>query len=104
EEALLLYRQVGDMLGEANCILSLGDIDSEQGERVKAYGYFIEALKLFERIPEPYSIGWTRRRLAQIGDDKSECRQHVQAARAAWESIGFTELVEELDEEFGASE
>ena len=32
EEALPLYRKVGDVLGEANCIKSLGDIDEAEGE------------------------------------------------------------------------
>jgi tetratricopeptide (TPR) repeat protein len=104
EEALPLYRQVGDVLGEANCIRRLGDIALEQGERDQAKHSFIEALELYERIPEPYSIGWTRRRLAWVADDESERQQHIEAARGAWESIGFSELVEELDKEFGASE
>ena len=104
EEALVLYRQISSVLGEANCIQSLGDIALERDERDKARYCFTEALELYERIPEPYSIGHTQRRLAQVADDESERQQHIQAARAAWESIGFSELVEELDEEFGTSE
>ncbi|HEY0097803.1 MAG TPA: tetratricopeptide repeat protein [Pyrinomonadaceae bacterium] len=104
EEALPLYRQFGDVLGEANCIQSLGDIALEQGERDEAKCSFIEARELFEQIPEPYSIGRARRRLARIADDESERQQHLQAARAAWESIGFSELVEGLDREFSTSE
>ena len=104
EEALPLHRQVGDVLGEANCIQSLGDIALKQGERDKAKCAFIEALELYERIPEPYSIGWARRRLARVADDEPERQEHIQAARAAWESIGFSDLVENLDEEFTTSE
>ena len=103
EEALPLYRQVGDVIGEANCIRSLGDIALEQGERDNAKHSFIKALELYEQIPEPYSIGWARRRLARVADDESERQQHIQAARAAWESIAFSELVEDLDEEFSTS-
>jgi tetratricopeptide (TPR) repeat protein len=104
EEALPLYRQVGSVLGEANCIRSLGDIALQQGQPDKAKRSFIKALELYERIPEPYSIGWARWRLAHVSDDDSERQQHVQAARAAWESIGFSELVDALDKEFSASE
>ena len=100
EEALPLYRQVGDVLGEANCIKSLGDIALAKGEREEARRLFATALELFERIPEPYSIGWTRRRLARVAMDAAERRRHLEAARAAWESIGFTDLIENMEEEF----
>ena len=47
EQALPLYRQVGDILGEANCIQSLGDIALERSDhegaraRMSRPSYFI---------------------------------------------------------------
>ncbi|HZG54323.1 MAG TPA: tetratricopeptide repeat protein [Pyrinomonadaceae bacterium] len=103
EKALPLFRQVEDVLGEANCIQGLGDIALEQDERDKAKYSFIKALELYERIPEPYSIGGARLRLARVVNDEAERQRHIEAARAAWESIGFSDLVKELDEEFSTS-
>ncbi|MDH3600086.1 MAG: hypothetical protein OEU26_10660, partial [Candidatus Tectomicrobia bacterium] len=48
-----------------------------------------------------YSIGGTHRRLARLPGDESERRMHVKAVRTAWMSIEFTDLVQELDDEFG---
>jgi hypothetical protein len=55
------------------------------------------------RLPEPYSIGMARRRLARLASDEAARRAHVAAARAAWRSIGRDDLIEELDTEFGAA-
>ncbi len=58
------------------------------------------ALAMYERITEPYSIGWVHRRLGRIAAD-DERRRHVDAAKEAWQSIGRGDLVAELMEEFG---
>ena len=91
------------MLGEANCIQRLGTIALRQGGRDTAKHAFDKALVLYEQIPEPYSIGHAQRLLAWVAEDESERQRHIEAARAAWESIGFSELVEKLDEEFSTS-
>ncbi|HEV7858856.1 MAG TPA: tetratricopeptide repeat protein [Pyrinomonadaceae bacterium] len=100
KQALPLYQQVGDVLGEANCIQGLGDIALALEEKDKAGQLFANALELYERIPEPYSIGLTHRRLARLAEDEAERERHLRAARAAWESIGFMDLIEDMDEEF----
>jgi len=61
---------------------------------------FEEAQGLYKRIPEPYSIGWTHVRLARIALANETRNQHVEAARAAWESIKRPDLVDELRQEF----
>jgi tetratricopeptide (TPR) repeat protein len=104
EEALPLYKRVRSVLGEAECIYGLGEIALEKKEDVTAQKLFATALELYRRIPEPYSIGWTHRQLARLAPDETERRQHIQAARAAWESIGFTNLVKELDEMFSTTQ
>ncbi|MGZ5441806.1 MAG: tetratricopeptide repeat protein [Thermoanaerobaculia bacterium] len=101
EEALPLYRRVGSVLGEANCIGSFGEIAAAEGNRQEAEGRYREALALYERIAEPYSIGWTHRRLARVVTDDAPRKGHVTAAREAWRSIGFDDLVAKLDQEFG---
>ena len=99
EEALPLFRRVGDLLGEANCILRLGDVAFISSQQADAQAKFEAALQLYERIHDPYSIGGAYFRLAQI--HKGEARRaHVEAARAAWESIQRPDLVEQLRQEF----
>ncbi len=101
EEAIPLFRQAGSVLGEANCIRRLGDIALERSDHQSARLRYEDALSLYKRISEPYSIGGTHWRLARLSADESERRLHIKAARTAWLSIGFTDLVQELDNEFG---
>ena len=101
QEALPLFRRVGDLLGEANCIGSLGDIALAAGDESTAATAFAEALGLYARIPEPYSIGWTHRRLARLARGDADCRaRHLAAARAAWGAIRRPDLIADLDCEF----
>ena len=96
EQALQLYRQVGTILGEANCIQSLGDIAHAYSDHAAARKNYMEALGLYVRISEPYSIGHAHRRLAQMA--KGEIRErHLAAARAAWTSIGRSDLAAGLE-------
>ena len=53
------------MLGEANCIQGLGHLDEAKGKIARARGRWREALALYARIPEPYSIGFAHIRLAR---------------------------------------
>jgi hypothetical protein len=55
-----------------------------------------QALHLYERIPELYSIGRTHQRLARIAAAPDERNRHLQAARDTWLSIDRPDLVKEL--------
>ena len=96
EQALPLYRQVGAVVGEANCIQSLGDIARANGDAAAAKGHYETALALYERIAEPYSIGVTHYRLAELAVG-AERAAEVAAAREAWASIDRPDLVALLD-------
>ncbi len=50
EEALALYRRLGDVLGEANCIQGFGEIAMQQSDFDGAWSRFEEALALYRRI------------------------------------------------------
>jgi tetratricopeptide (TPR) repeat protein len=104
EEALPLYRSIGDVLGEANCIQGLGDIARQQGLRHKAQQQYREALQLFEQISEPYSIGWTHKRLAQLDEDLASRQAHLEAAREAWSQIDRIDLIESMEAELKTTE
>jgi hypothetical protein len=47
---LLLFRRVGDVLGEANCIENLGDIALARSDHDGAHRRYDEALLLFRRV------------------------------------------------------
>ena len=96
-----MYEQVGNVIGQANCLVGLGDNALEQSDHAGAAVHYQEALSLYGRIPEPYSIGQSHRRLARLATSSGERGRHVQAARDAWNSIARADLVHELEEEFG---
>ena len=86
---------------KANCLRALGDLALQQDEFIKAREQYEHALEIYSRIPEPYSIGGTHRRLARLASSPEAVQKHVREARDVWEIIERTDLVEELIEEFG---
>ena len=55
EQALTLFRQVGDRLGEANCYLAQGRVALEQENYSKALTLHTEAYQLYQQIQDAYS-------------------------------------------------
>jgi tetratricopeptide (TPR) repeat protein len=100
EEALPLFRQVGDVLGEAGCIRGLGDIAQARSDLDGARARYEEALPLYQAIPDPYSIGWTLVYLARLDPAGSERTRRWRAACQAWTSIGREDLIESFRAEF----
>jgi len=92
---------VGEVLGEANCILGLGDIAQATSDHGQARNQYQAALGLYERIQKPYSIGRTHQRLARIAPGPGIRARHVSAAREAWSKIDRPDLLAQLDQEFG---
>jgi tetratricopeptide (TPR) repeat protein len=100
EQAMSLYQQIDHVLGDANCIRSLGDIALERSNHDQARAYYEQALVFYARIPEPYSIRQTWRRLAWLANHDNERQNYAQAARTAWERIDRPDLVKKLDDKF----
>jgi tetratricopeptide (TPR) repeat protein len=50
DEARSVYADIGDVLGEANCIQSLGDIALHQSDHASAQARYQEALPLYRRV------------------------------------------------------
>jgi len=104
EEALPLYRRVADVLGEANCIKSLGHIAFAEQRPEEARKEFFDALKLYERISEPYSIGWSHIRLARLAPTPAERDEHLKVAREVWKRIDRPDLIRRMEKEFNITE
>ena len=66
-----------------------------RGEIALACRRWREALALYAKISEPYSIGQTHIRLARRAATPGEAADHRQAAREAWESIDRPDLIEQ---------
>jgi tetratricopeptide (TPR) repeat protein len=99
EDALLLFRRVGSLTGEGDCLQVLGEIALGLGDEARTVSLFEQALHLYARIPDPYAMGSVHLRLARIGRGESR-DHHLQAARAAWQSIQRSDLIASLDREF----
>jgi hypothetical protein len=95
-----LYKQVGQLLGEANCVQSLGDVELIERNADTAKVKFEYALTLYQKIPAPYSMGWALARLARLSDGETQTALAAKA-RAAWASIDRPDLVAMLQREFG---
>ena len=98
EEALPLYRLVGDVLGEANCIERLGDVALRRSEHDTARARYEEALPLYRRVGAVLgeancinSLGDVALRLGDIALDRSEhdtARGHYEEALPLFRRIG----------------
>ncbi|MFH1908365.1 MAG: NB-ARC domain-containing protein [Chloroflexota bacterium] len=98
-EALKLFRQVGDRLGEANVYLSLGGHKRSDDNLAGAKKDYENALKAYQAIGDQYSQG---RALYRLGDCFAEEKKYTDAlkyyerAAAHWGAIGVNELVESI--------
>jgi hypothetical protein len=95
-EAERLFASVGDLLGQANCFRGLGDTHEAKGETKAAGERWRDALALYLRIQEPWSIGLTRLRLARRAEAPEEAAKHREAAREAWASIGRKDRIDQF--------
>jgi hypothetical protein len=89
------------VLGQANCIKGLGDVALQRSDLDSAQACYEQAQPLYEEIGMWLSIGETHQRLARLVATEVERNSHIQAARAAWARISRSDLVQELDDEFG---
>lgn len=55
EQALVLYRQVGDKVGEANCYLAQGRVALQKQDFAKALSLQTDAYRLYQYIQDGYS-------------------------------------------------
>ena len=99
EEALRLYRRVGSVVGEANCIVRQGDVSRAEGNKAEAKWHFHAALALYERVHRIDSMALTHERLAWVTEGTERAAQ-VQGARAAWLSMNVTAEAERISRRF----
>jgi tetratricopeptide (TPR) repeat protein len=79
EQALMLFRQVGDVHGEARCIASLANIAMAHADYQQARATFEQALMLFRQVGDVHGEA---RCIAGLGDIAMAIGDHA-GARAA---------------------
>jgi len=91
-----MFREVGDKLGEANCIKRLGDIALRRSDHAGAKARYEEAVARYREFGDPYSLG---RGLAYLGKvlDGAARAAAVAEARQCFAGIVREDLLKVLD-------
>jgi tetratricopeptide (TPR) repeat protein len=90
EQALTLYQQIGDLLGEANCFQSLGDIALKGTDRSTAQTQYDKAISLYRRIGSVLGEANCIQKLGDMALDNSDqaiARVRYEEALALYISI-----------------
>ncbi len=90
QKALPLYRRVGSVQGEANCIKSLGDIALERSQPEEARARYEEAMPLYRRVGSVLGEANCIQSLGDIALAQSqheEARKNFETALASYQRI-----------------
>jgi hypothetical protein len=79
--------------------MSLGDIELRRSDHDTARQRYEEALPMYQKIHETYSIGMTCRQLARLNGTVDGRANWVEKARDAWAGIDRKGLLDELVDE-----
>ena len=94
DQALEIFKQVGDKLGKANVCLSKGEMTNDPGE-------FEEAIRLNEQIGNRYSIARGKAFYGSMLMKSNDSERSVKLlgdAREAWAAIKYDNGVQWIDE------
>ena len=99
DQALPLYRQIGDRLGEANTLAALSRLALHEGRDEEAQRLLERAVRLHEAIGSHYSVaadlgnfGLELRRLGR----QDEARPYLLQAAEVFDRIGLPQLAEQV--------
>lgn len=99
EQVLGLFRQVGARLGEANVLLSLGDLERGREQYSLAWHYYQSAGQLYQQIGDGYSLARVLYRMGDWWVAQAQPEKAVplyEQAITIWSQIGLESLVEQI--------
>ena len=83
EQALALWKQVGDRSGEATTLHNIGRVYSALGDKQKALSYYEQALPLFQKVGDRSGEAISRDNIAFVLRDLGQISAAVTSFRAA---------------------
>ncbi len=86
-EALPIYRDIGDRLGEANCIKSLGDVHVQLAEYPQARAHYDAALAQFQALGLPNGQANVVTRIADAYERRKEVERSLEYYTQAVELV-----------------
>jgi tetratricopeptide (TPR) repeat protein len=105
QQALPLYKKIGHLLGEANCVSSRGQIHIKEGNIEKGKNHLEQALQLYETINNNYSIANACYQYAlllkDINGQKKQADQLFQKAAHIFEDINLPKRAESCKKQLG---
>ncbi|MCL4870395.1 MAG: tetratricopeptide repeat protein [Anaerolineae bacterium] len=99
EQVLGLFRQVGARLGEANVLLSLGDLERGRKQYPLVWHYYQSAGQLYQQIGDGYSLARVLYRMGDWWVAQAQPEKAVplyEQAITIWSQIGLKSLVEQI--------
>jgi tetratricopeptide (TPR) repeat protein len=99
EEALPIYRAIGDRLGEANALLSLGDLTRKEDRYSQAWDFYEQVLSFYRTIGDHYSLARVLYRMGDWYVEQGKPQDAIslyQQAVDLWRSIDLSDLVEQI--------
>ena len=79
EQALAIYRRLGNVEGEAKCVLCLGDLALDQSDHMAARAYYNDARLRFRQVN---SIEGEAACIERLGNVALDCSEHRRARHA----------------------
>lgn len=98
-QALELFRAVGDRLGEANTLKAIGDVATGQEEWARLRRFYEQALQLYQAIGDRYSIDrayYTVGNWHAVQDQRAEAAACYRQAIEIFAAIGLDYLNEQI--------
>ena len=91
EQALAMFRQIGNLLGEARCIRRLGTIAIERHDHVAAQTAFVTAMPMYQQVADVLGHGNCQLGLGDVAmaqGDHDGARVGYQHALALFRKVG----------------
>ncbi len=107
EQALTVYREIGDRFGAANAVKALGDVARMQARYPEAGQRYEEALTVYREIGNRLGEADTMlstARLAVATGDRHDADKALTEALRIYRALGFDEFAESVTAEFAPRE